>query len=1138
MAVSGLRLASHVMGGACAVALLSAFAPEALAQTPNVAPTASSAQPPASAAILQQPAISANLIAFVYGGDLWTVPRAGGRATRLTIGVGVESTPVFSPDGSTLAFTGDYDGNVDVYTVPVTGGLPKRVTWHPSPDTVVGWSPDGSRILFRSNRTAASRYTQLFSVSANGGAPEALPLPYAYTGQMSADGRTIAYSPFAAAFGFDFSNYTAWGNYRGGRASTIKLTTLNGLDTVEVPQAEGSNDMSPVWLNGRIYFLSDRAGPISVFSYDPATRAVTPVWSNDGPPIRSLSTDGQTLIFDRLGDLYTLTPGGQPQALRIDVAADMPDVRPRIQNVGDQIQDVVLSPGAVRVAVEAHGEILSAPTTRGAVRNLTNTPGVMERSPAWSPDGRSVAYFSDESGLYALHVSPQNGEGEVRKFALSAEPTYYFDPIWSPDSKKIAFHDNKLRNWVLDTTTGIVTQVGEAQAHGGFTEVSSDMAWSPDSQWLVYSRNGENRLTALYLYALATKASTALTSSAGDAHSPAFDRNGQYLYFLGSNNSGAVTYGLDMSSDLYSPTQSVYAIALDAGVLSPVAPQSDEEGAPPEASPPTPGPTPAPAATPPAAAAPKPTRIDLAGRSLDDIQRRTVALPIPARAYSSLKTGKAGVIYFLEQTGPAGSGSTDTALNRFTLKDRKVEKLADRVTSFELSADGEKMLISTRSGGGDAAPGMPPRPPSWAVVASGTPVKPGEGGVSFDQLDVRVDPRAEWRQMYAELFRMQRAYFYDPNFHGSDLAAVQRQLQPYADAILARSDLNYVFHEALTGMSVGHLRGSGGAIPSARRVPGGLLGADYQITSGRWCISKIYGPTAFSPDVTGPLALPGVNARVGDCVLSVNDMPVTADMDIQAALEGTAGRMVVLKLGPASGVGARDVTVSPIGSETRLRYLDWIEGNQRKVDQLSGGRLAYVHLPDTGMGGFTSFNRYYFAQSDREGAVIDERFNGGGQMADYVIEVLQRNLQSWWSPRYGAIDRTPAHAVLGPKVMIANEVAGSGGDALPWMFKHNQVGTLVGKRTWGGLVGIGDMPPLMDGGQVTSPNVGFFNPAGQWEVENAGVAPDVAVDQDPKAVAAGHDPQLETAVAIALRQLEANPPAEPHRPPYPVYPRR
>jgi tricorn protease len=1111
---------------------LRSFAVAAMASASVLALTAGGAE--AQSAILQQPTMSASQVAFVYGGDLWTVPRAGGRAQRLTVGVGVESGPVFSPDGRTLAFTGEYDGNIDVYTVPVGGGLPRRITYHPGNDAAVGWSPNGSQVLFRSNRSAASRYTQMFAVDAAGGAPEAMPLPYAYAGHMSGDGRAIAYSPFQAAFGFDFSSYVAWGNYRGGRASTINVTTLDGLGTVEIPQVDGSNDLSPVWMGGMIYFLSDRDGPISIYRYDPATQAVASVWANDGPQIRSLSTDGTALVFDRLGEIFTLTPGGEPQVIRVDVAGDMPDARPRILNVADQIQSVVLSPSAARVAVEARGEILSVPATRGAVRNLTNTPGVMERSPAWSPDGQKVAYFSDESGLYALHVAPQNGEGEVRRFPLAAEPTYYFEPVWSPDSRKIAFYDNALRNWVLDTTTGRLTQVGQAQTHGGFTEVSSDMAWSPDSRWLVYSRNGDNRLTALHLFNVESGSSTQITSDMGDARFPTFDRGGDYLYYVGSNNFGAATYRLDMSSNLYTATHSIYAVALNAGTPSPVAPLNDDEGAAPPEAPPAP-PTTGPQPTPPPSG---PIAVDLAGQSLDAIQRRTVALPIPVRPYAGLTAGKPGVLFFMEETTPEGAtGPQEMALNRFTLKDRKVERLAERVVSFELSANGETMLIATRAGG-EAAPGTPPRPPTYAVVPANAPIKAGEGAVSFDQLDVRIDPRAEWAQMYREVFRMQRAYFYDPGFHGSDLAAVERELQPFADAVLSRTDLNYVFHEALTGMSVGHLRGGGGTIATARRVPGGLLGADYAVQGGRWCITRIYGPTVFSPDVVGPLAQPGIDTRVGDCVLSVNDMAVTADMDIQQALEGTAGRLVTLRLGSASGAGARDVSVQPIASEARLRYLDWIEGNRRRVDELSGGRLAYVHLPDTGQGGFTSFNRYFFAQSDRQGAVIDERFNGGGQMADYIIEVLGRDLQSWWSPRYGAIDRTPAHAILGPHVMIANEVAGSGGDALPWMFKEERLGTLVGKRTWGGLVGIGPMPPLMDGGQVTSPNVGFFNPRGEWEVENAGVAPDVEVDQDPAAVAAGRDPQLETAVAIALRALEAQPPAQPRRPAYPVYPQR
>ncbi|MEW5685448.1 MAG: PDZ domain-containing protein [Pseudomonadota bacterium] len=1106
------------------------------------AASAQSSPPP----ILQQPSLSADLIAFGYAGDIWTVPRAGGRATRITTGVGVESGPVFSPDGKTIAFTGEYDGNTDVFVVPASGGVPRRVTWHPAVDTVTGWSPDGARLVFRSDRTAASRYTQMFTVALSGGPATALPLPMAFSGQMSGDGKRIAYNPLAGATPFNFNRYVAWGNYRGGLASTVWVTSLDGLDSVQVPQAKAA-DFSPVFVGEKVYFLSNRGGASSIFSFDPATKAVSEVYRNTGREIRSLATDGKSLIFDRLGELFLLEPGGQPRPVGVDVAGDMPDVRPRILNVADQVQTVGVSPTGLRAVVEAHGEILTAPAKKGPVRNLTNTPGVMERDPAWSPDGQSVAYFSDESGSYALHVAPQAGEGAVRKFPITGEPAYFFEPLWSPDSKKIAFYDNRLRTYVLDVTTGKVSGVGEPQTYGGFTNQTRDMAWSPDSRWLAYPHMKANHLHALMLYSVERGTATQITDGMGDARHPAFDRSGKQLYFLASNNAGPRVHFLDMTSNLYNPTYSIYALTLTADTLSPVAPQSDDEKSPVEASAAaeagkdaTPAgqagdakKAPAKGASKPAA--PKTTAIDLAGLPLAAITQRTVALPIPARPYADLQAGKPGVIYFIEQVGaPDGPGGPDQILNRFTLEDRKVEKLAERVASYRLTADGEKLLLATRAPGADGA--GPPRPPSYAIVPASAPPKPGDGALDLAGLEVRVDPPAEWAQMYREVWRIQRAYFYDPNFHGLDIVAEEKRLAPYSASVLSRSDLNYVFQEMLTGLSVGHLRGTGGAIPSARRVPGGLLGADYVIRDGRWCFGKIYTGGAWSPEAIAPLAQPGLNVREGECVLAVDGKPIGAETDIQMALEGTAGRLITLRVGAASGQGGRNVTVVPVPSEARLRHLDWIEGNRRRVDQLSGGKLAYVYLPDTGQGGFTNFNRYFFAQGDKQGAVIDERFNGGGQMADYIIEVLGRRLQSWWAPRYGEIERTPAHAILGPKVMIANEVSGSGGDALPWMFKQNKLGPLVGKRTWGGLVGIGPTPVLMDGGQVTSPNVGFFNPQGQWEVENYGVDPDYVVEQDPKAVAAGRDPQLEAAVALALEKLKTEPPPAPRRPVYPTYP--
>jgi tricorn protease len=1115
--------------------------------------SAATAAPPR---ILQQPALSRDMVAFVNGGDIWTAPREGGRAIRITTGVGIESAPIFSPDGRTIAFTGEYDGNVDVYTVPASGGVPKRLTWHPAADSAVAWSPDGRKILFRSGRSAASRYTQLFEVDANGGVPKALPLPMAFSGTLTPDGHTIAYSPLAPAFSFDFNSYTAWGNYRGGRAGTIQLANLDTLDTVQVPHQTGP-DFSPAWAGGRLYFLSGRNGPVSVFSYDPATRAVTEVYRNDGPDIRSLSSDGSTLVFDRLGELYTLTPGAAPRPLPVTVEGDMPDVRARILNVADQVENIGVSPTGLRAVVEAHGEILTLPAKEGVIRNITNSAGTMEREPAWSPDGQSIAYFSDADGLYALHVASQKNGGEgdgasVRTYKLAPEPTYYFKPVWSPDSKKIAFRDNHLRTWVLDLASGALRSAGEADAYGGFVAGARGMTWSPDSEWLVYPRLTGNHLGVLMLHQVATGTTTQLTDSMAFATDPAFDRNGKYLYFLASNNAGATTRGLDMTSDLYRPTWSVYAIALAEGTRSPVAPELNDEKNPAEAAQKAAEATDrtpagkrgkaAEAKAPPPPPRQAPTRIDLAGLGTEAIARRTVALPLPAANYRDLQTGKPGTLYLLrapeggegDAEGPGGG-----TLLKWTVEDKKTDTLAENVVGFDITADAQKMLVAFAPprGGAGAAPGGPRPQPVYVIAPADKPVKPTDpdARLKLEQLQVRVDPQAEWAQMYREVWRIERAYFYDPNYHGYDTRAAEQRLAAYLPALQSRSDLNYLFQEMLTGFSVGHLRGSGGAIPQARRVPGGLLGADYVNRGGRTCISKIYTGGTWSPAARAPLAQPGLGVRAGDCILSVNGTPVSGDIDIQQPLEGLAGQAVVLRIAPASGAPAREVTVIPIPTEASLRNLDWIEGNRRRVAELSEGKLAYVYLPDTGAGGFTNFNRYYFAQTDKQGAIIDERFNGGGQAADYIVEVLGRQLASWWQPRYGGVDRTPGSAILGPKVMIANEVSGSGGDFLPWLFKYRHVGPVVGKRTWGGLVGIGGIPVLMDGGQVTSPSVGFFSPKGEWDVENRGVEPDYTVEQDPKAVAAGHDPQLEAAVSLALKALEASPPPQPQRPNFPVY---
>jgi len=1101
--------------------------------------TASAAEKPH---IFQHPALSKDLICFGYAGDLWTVPRTGGKATRLTTGVGIETAPVFSPDGSTIAFTADYDGNVDVFTVPAAGGVPSRVTYHPAADFVVAWTPDGKDIVFRSTRDAKSRYTQLYTVPANGGPAKLLPLPMAYQGAMSPDAKEIAYSPLPPAFGFDYTAYVAWGNYHGGRASTIWITTLPGLESTEIPH-ENSSDFNPVYAAGKIYFLSGRKGHTTIFKYDPAAKKVAEALANDGPDIRSLAGDGSTLIYDQLGELHLFdTASGKSRILPVEIDADLPEVRPQIKAVADEVEHVRISATGIRAAVEAHGDIFTVAVKHGPTRDITNTPGAMEREPAWSPDGQSVAYFSDESGLYNLYVAPQTGNATAgtapaKKFELAKEPTYYFDAIWSPDSKKLAFHDNRLNTWVLDTVTGKLSAVGEKNIYGGFSNTAYDTSWSPDSKWLAYTRSMPNHLHAIFLYEAETGKSTQITSEMAESTNPAFDREGKYLYFIASTNAGATSDGLDMTSDLYQVTSNIYAITLTASTPSPIAPELEDEKGTDSGNKPDADHADAKnnagsdekahAAKPPV----KPVKVDL-----DGIMTRTVALPLPTAVYEGVWAGLKGSVYFLERPGSGRFAERGATLSRWTQEERKTEKLAENVESFELSANGEKMLLAlghpAPEGGAMPAPGGHP---SWVIVPATAPVKPGEGTLSFADLKLKVDPHAEWAQMYHEVWRIERAYFYDPNFHGTNTVEDEKRFEPYVQSIASRADLNYIFQEMLSAFSVGHLRGNGGAIPDAKHVPGGLLGADYIIKENRYCIAKIYTGGEFNPRDKAPLAEPGLNVHQGDCILDINGQNVTADMQIQQPLEGTAGKVISLRIGAEDGSNARDISVTPVPSEASLRNTDWIESNRKRVDELSGGKLAYVYLPDTGAGGFTNFNRYYFAQTNKQGVIIDERFNAGGQVADYFVEVLGRHVESYWAPRYGQVEHTPNAAIYGPKVMIANEFSGSGGDALPWLFKQAKVGPLVDKRTWGGLVGIGPIPVLMDGGHVTSPSVAFFSPKGNWDVENHGVDPDVVVDQDPKLVSEGHDPQLEKAVSLAMEDLKAHPQPEVKKPTYPNY---
>ncbi len=1051
--------------------------------------------------LLQKPAISETQIAFAFAGDLWIVGREGGDARRLTTSPGNETDPAFSPDGSLIAFSGEYDGNVDVFVVPAVGGIPRRLTSHPSPDSPTAWTPDGKSIVFRSYRTARAGYRSLFTVSVNGGNAEELPLPMGIQASYSPDGSRIAFVPIGD--NRPPNVYDAWKRYRGGRTSPVWVANLSDSSIVKVPR-ENSNDTCPMWIGNQIFFLSDRGGPVTLYSWDVGAKAAFEVLKNTGLDLKWASAGPGAIVYEQFGKIHVYDPKSRKaDAVNIRVSGDFPEARAQYKKVAREIVSWSVSPSGARAAAEAHGEILTVPGEKGDIRNITNSPGTMERSPAWSPDGKRIAYFSDETGEYALHIRGQSGLGEVAKFNIGEGTSFFYAAAWSPDSKKIAYTDNKLNLWCLNLETGKSQRVDSDTYYSPFRTL--DPSWSADSQWIAYTKQMKSYLRAVFVYSLGDGKSHQVTDGMSDARYAVFDKDGKHLYFTASTNSGLTPGWIDMSSSERPVTRNVYVAVLRKDLPSPLAPESDEEGAAkPEEK--------------------KDAKADAGKEAVevridfDRMSQRILAMPIPSKNYSFLAAGKPGVLFLLEQD--ALGERSDGTLERFEWKSRKVEKVADGINEFEVSADGEKLFYRK----GEKA----------FLTAVAAPAKPGDGELKLDSMEVLVDPPAEWRQMYNEVWRLERDYFYDAKLHGLNLADMKAKYAKYLDGLAARVDLNYLFQEMLGNITVGHLYIRGGSIPDVKKVAVGLLGADYRVENGRYRFARVYDGENWNPDAKAPLTQPGVNVAAGEYLLSVNGREVRGTDDVHSFFQASAGKSVVLQVGPnPDASGSRQVTVVPVPSEQQLRYLAWIEDNRRKVDAMSGGRLAYVHLPNTAEAGYRSFNRFLLGQVGREGAVIDERFNGGGQAADYVVDYLRRPLLNFWTTRYGADITTPVMAIFGPKAMIINEFAGSGGDAMPWYFRKLGIGPLVGKRTWGGLVGILGFPSLMDGGSVTAPNFAFWSPKGDWDVENYGVAPDVEVELDPKAVREGHDPQLERAVHVVLESLDKNPLPKYRKPAYP-----
>jgi tricorn protease len=1049
--------------------------------------------------MLQDPSLSETSIAFSWAGYVWTVSRDGGAARQITTG-GHEANPSFSPDGRTLAFTGEYDGNVDVFVVDAAGGSPRRLTWHPGPDEVVGWTRDGKSVLFRSGRDAYADFGRLFTVPLEGGFPEALPLWRGEDGSYSPDGSRIAYVP-------NMLWQNAWKRYRGGQTTSIQIARISDLEVTKVPR-ENSNDSNPMWVEDTIYFLSDRTGPVTLFSYDVSSGAVREVVPAAGFDVKSASAGPGGIVYDQFGSLHLFDLKSQSsRRIEVEVASDVPATRPHFEKVASQIQNAAISPSGVRAAFEAHGEILTVPAEKGDIRNLTGTTASAERDPAWSPDGQFVAYFSDESGEYQLHVRSQSGLDAVRKIDLGSPPSFFYSPVWSPDGKKIAFTDKRRNLWYVDLDKGAPVKVDTDRYEDILRGI--DPAWSPDSRFLAYTKPLENHMRSVFVYSLETGKSRRLTDGMSDARFPVFDRNGEHLYFTASTDYGLSVGWLDLSSYERPVRRSPYVAVLKKGLPSPLAPESDEEAPKTEG---TKEPEKKDEAAPPPA-----VTIDF-----DGIDQRILALPVPAANYAGLQAGKTGELYLLEQAliPPIDELVPKLTVHRFRLEDRKIEKLVEGVTAFDLSENGEKYLYKLAD--------------KWLLAGMEPGAEPKE--LALQAMEVHVDPKAEWQQMYRETWRIQRDFLYDPAFHGLDLTAASEKYEGYLERLSSRADLNFLFEEMLGELTLGHVFVQGGDLGDAPKVKGGLLGADYRVENGRYRFGKIFNGESWNPNLRAPLTQPGVEVVEGEYLLEVNGKDVRPPASLYSFFENTAGKQVRLKVGPsADGARSREVTVVPVEDETALRRQAWIEDNRRKVDKLSGGKLAYVHLPDTATGGYTSFNRYFFAQIGKEGAILDERYNHGGSLADYIIDLLKRPLRTCMTTRDGEDYCSPTAAIYGPKTMIINEMAGSGGDALPWMFRLEKLGPLVGKRTWGGLVGIYDYPPLMDGGFVTAPRIAIYGLHGDWEVENVGVAPDVEVENDPKSVAAGGDPQLERAVEITLEALKANPVRLPPRPTYPNY---
>ena len=1045
--------------------------------------------------LLRHPALSRDSVAFEYAGDLWISARTGGDARRLTSTPGAETEPYFSPDGTQIAYTATIAGNTDVYVMPAAGGEPRRLTYHPGVDRVRGWTADGHRVVFASARDSVPQqsFFRLWSVDIEGGLPQPLPMPRAFSSAYSPDGRRIAFAEISTTFIPDWYERSGWRHYRGGRTQPIRVMNLADSSVEKLPWQD-SNDTVPMWIGNTIYFLSDRNFTVNLFSYNTSTKQLKQLTHHDDFDIMSASAGPDGIVYEQAGYVHLFdVKSGQSRQLAIEARGDLPWAHPQFKKVASMIRASSLSPTGTRAAFEARGDIFTVPAEKGDPRNLTQSSGVHDRTPVWSPDGAQLAWLSDSGGEYELMIGDPAGTAKPRSISLPST-AYFSDPEWSPDGKQMLLQDNHRSLWLMEISSGKFSKLDTDNFPDPGRQF--DAVWAPDSKWIAYAKNLPSHLRAIFVYSIEEGKPHQITDGLADSISPAFDAGGKYLYFLSSTDYGPRTGWLEMSSLDRPVRRAIYLAVLSASEPSPLLPETGDE------------PRRAAERTSESPRTPPPVTVKI---DLDKIGQRIISLNVPAADYGNLKAGAAGTIFYTQPVG-AGPGSA-LRLQKYQLKERSAAPFLEGVRSYTLSGDKKKLLY--QAGGS-----------RWGVVATDKPAKAGDGPLKMDDLQALVDPRAEWAEIFRETWRFEREYFYDAKMHGANWSAVYEKYHPLLASVGHRDDLNYLIAMVGGELTVGHsyLSGSGDTPDEEAPEHGGLLGADYTIENGKYRISHIYTGENWNPDLRAPLSAPGIDVAEGDYLLEVNGRALAAPANVYSLFEGTAGHQTLIRVSKTPSLdGSRLVTVVPVATEDGLRTRAWIENNRRIVDRLSGGKLAYVWLPNTGAAGYSSFTRYYYAQQEKEGAVIDERYNHGGMVADYIVNELDRKVMGYFALRDGAESTSPAAGIYGPKVMIINESAGSGGDALPYYFHLRKIGTLVGTRTWGGLVGTLGVPQTIDGGGITAPALAFYDLSGKWAVENEGIAPDIEVEYTAADVIKGHDPQLERAVAEAMKQLAQNP---------------